>query len=233
MQGRVFEPQTITAIKKKHGNKVFYAMDCIEYPAFVKKSISSVFGNCFVCENKEIAKAICYEFKTFTVTMEGDVYNPSGEVSGGLDLRNRESRILQLADILRLEEEIQKTTQELQQITAQIERMNEDAQAINNVANEIQLKQNQIKQREGDIQSSTYEKFTEEIRGIERQIETNENLLRQNEADHKELQKEIKDIEKQKIQITKTDPKTFIAKELGKLNKSKARLEQELHAHGK
>lgn len=70
-------------IQKKFENKARLALDLIDYKPDFYNSVSSVFGGFFVCENRQVARAVTFDFKQKAITLEGDVYEPSGTMSGG------------------------------------------------------------------------------------------------------------------------------------------------------
>ena len=64
------------------------AIDLINYNPELKKAMLYTFGNFFVASNQQIAKAIVFDnankqLKMKVVTVDGDIFDPSGTLSGG------------------------------------------------------------------------------------------------------------------------------------------------------
>lgn len=75
----------IGAAKKLAPGKVDLALSLIGYDEEVSKAIDYVFGSTLVCEDAETAKRVTFDpaVRIKSVTLEGDVYDPSGTLSGG------------------------------------------------------------------------------------------------------------------------------------------------------
>ena len=59
------------------------AIDLVGFDESVRNAIEYVFGSAIVVDNMKAANQICDATKTKTVTLDGDVYDPSGTISGG------------------------------------------------------------------------------------------------------------------------------------------------------
>ena len=59
------------------------AIDLISYPPEVEKAMQFVFGSTYICEDAETAKAVTFNAQVRTVTLQGDVFEPSGSLTGG------------------------------------------------------------------------------------------------------------------------------------------------------
>lgn len=66
-------------------NNVWSAIDLIEFSPDLKPAMESVFGSTLVCRDLKIAKVLAYRdgVRARCVTMEGDIVEPSGTMSGG------------------------------------------------------------------------------------------------------------------------------------------------------
>ena len=74
---------TVTKGKAKH------ALSLIQFNAFYERSMKSIFGDVFVCEDVETAKKISFDPRVNAkcVTLDGTVYEPSGVITGGNEIR--------------------------------------------------------------------------------------------------------------------------------------------------
>ena len=64
-----------------------YAPKLIKFNLALEPSMKFVFGDVFICEDNETAKKVAYDprVRMRCVTLDGDVYNPSGILTGGND----------------------------------------------------------------------------------------------------------------------------------------------------
>lgn len=83
MQSRTIPEQTLAAIRQTLGNKATLALDLVQYDPRYEATMRFLFGTFFVCQTKEAAQKVAFEFKFTGVLTNGDVYDPAGTLSGG------------------------------------------------------------------------------------------------------------------------------------------------------
>lgn len=66
------------------------ALSLVSYDKEVTNAMKYVFGNTFVCQDSASAKAVTFnsEIRTRSVTLEGDVFDPAGTLTGGSRAQN-------------------------------------------------------------------------------------------------------------------------------------------------
>ena len=62
-----------------------FALDLIKYHVHVENTMKYLFGNVLVCDDAETARKLAFDayVKLKTVTLEGDIYHPTGVLEGG------------------------------------------------------------------------------------------------------------------------------------------------------
>jgi len=77
--------QKIGAARNMSNNKCDLALNLIGYEEEVNAAMEYVFGNTLICEDAATAKKVTFDpaVRMKSVTLEGDVYDPSGTLSGG------------------------------------------------------------------------------------------------------------------------------------------------------
>ena len=77
--------QKLTAAKKIGGDRVNLALSLVGYEDEVTNAMAFVFGDTLICDDADSAKAVTFSGAVGlkSVTLEGDVYDPSGTLSGG------------------------------------------------------------------------------------------------------------------------------------------------------
>jgi structural maintenance of chromosome 2 len=98
-------PQKLQSAKHLAPGKVRPALSLVGYPDEVAEAIAFVFSDTMICDDAASAQAITFsrEVGVRSVTLEGDVYEPSGTMSGGAAPSG--SGILARAQELRVAEE--------------------------------------------------------------------------------------------------------------------------------
>lgn len=73
------------AIARSFDGEAWQPMDIIDYPGDLKTAFEFVFSGCLIVSSSEIAEAIAYnpKLQIKCVTLDGDIYDPSGTLDGG------------------------------------------------------------------------------------------------------------------------------------------------------
>ena len=74
------------AVEQQTRGRAKLALNLIEFDPRAERSMRHLFGGTFVCEDSNVAKQVAFDtYKFRCVTQEGDVFDPSGMLSGGAD----------------------------------------------------------------------------------------------------------------------------------------------------
>jgi structural maintenance of chromosome 2 len=79
----LFFHQKVAQVDQLAPGKANLALSLIGYPEEVARAMVFVFGDTIVCEDAEAASAVTFGAKVRSVTLNGDLYDPSGTLSGG------------------------------------------------------------------------------------------------------------------------------------------------------
>jgi structural maintenance of chromosome 2 len=118
--------------------------------------MSFVFGSAFVCPDPNTAKTVCFNanIKMKTVTLEGDVYNPSGSLEGGSAPANSDV----LVKVKRLHD-LERHLKTAQSKLAAVEKQWTDLQARQTekvqLQNQLDLKKHEVAELEARMADST------------------------------------------------------------------------------
>lgn len=94
IDGRTATPAQQQAANQIAGDKAALSLDLVGYDAEVDAAIKYVFGKSFVCKDSATAQKVAFapNVRSVCVTLEGDVFNPSGTLTGGS--RNKQGGML-------------------------------------------------------------------------------------------------------------------------------------------
>lgn len=106
------------------GGKARLALSLIGYPEEVANAMFFVFGGTFICDDAATAKQITFsrEVGIKSVTLDGDVYDPSGTLSGG-SAPSSSGVLVRVQDLLQAEGNFQEAQQRLAALEREDERM--------------------------------------------------------------------------------------------------------------
>ena len=144
--------QKIAMAKQVTSGKANLALDLVGYDEDVSAAMAYVFGDTFVCADKESAKAVTFDKRigVKSVTLEGDVYDPSGTLSGGaapsssgLLVKVQELRAIE-KDIAQHRAEHDKVKAELATAQRAIDEWKRDTRELNLKKHEVGLLEEQV-----------------------------------------------------------------------------------------
>ena len=104
------------------GSTAFLALELVGYDEGVRKAMELTFGGAMVCGTAEVAKEIMQKLRVKTVTLDGDVFDPAGLMSGGA--KNQLGTLLsKMTDLSSATEQLQVQQQELTSVDAILSRL--------------------------------------------------------------------------------------------------------------
>ncbi len=186
------------------------ASDLVKYKPKYDGIIQSLLGRTIIIEDMnqaiELAKQNKYSFKI--VTLEGDIINPSGVISGGLAPTKTVNILGRAGEIKQLEKELVKIKEKIKELKQQKEEYEKSIQKVLEESNNFEenLKEIEIK----------YATDKQKLTSVEENIAKSENHL-------EKLKNELAEIntQKEKSEIQKVNTQ----KEIEEIDKEKEKLE--------
>ncbi|OBA23155.1 RecF/RecN/SMC protein [Metschnikowia bicuspidata var. bicuspidata NRRL YB-4993] len=214
--------------KNKCPDKVELALNLINFEEELFKAMSYIFGSTFICADPNTAKEITFDpkIRARSITLDGDVYDPEGNLSGG-SRKNNSSILLKMQQHNQLSQKISHLVKKHDQVCRELNRLDLLSQSTKSLQNELNLTKHELSLlerkmenspatsiiKESEINTLEIEKLEELIRGeeensakLEEQITKISNDIKEFNQDKgsklKELENELKGLRKQ---ITKED----------------------------
>ncbi|KAF2098739.1 RecF/RecN/SMC protein [Rhizodiscina lignyota] len=214
--------EKIGAAQKLAPGKVDLALSLIGYDDEVTAAMEYVFGSTLVCEDAATAKKVTFDpsVRMKSVTLEGDVYDPSGTLSGGSAPQSSGVLVtLQQLNEIMTELNAQENALRVLQITMNAEQKR--LESAKKIKQQLDLKTHEVKLTEDQISSNS---STSIIQAVE-QMKVDIVQLKQGIVDAKsrqeEASKEVKRIEREMSEFTnnKDSKLAELQKSLDKLKK--------------
>ena len=114
-----------------------------------------VFGGTFVCDDAATAKQITFskEVGVKSVTLDGDVYDPSGTLSGGA-APNSSGILVKVQQLLEVEGRLQEARQRLAQLEDEERRGSATRQQWRGLANTLKVKEHELGLKQQQVDGS-------------------------------------------------------------------------------
>lgn len=196
----------IGAAQKLAPGKVDLALSLVGYDDEVSAAMEYVFGSTLVCEDAETAKRVTFDpaVRLKSVTLEGDVYDPSGTLSGGSS-PNSSGVLVTLQKLNEITKSLVAREAELNEVQSTMAKERKKMDNSRKAKQELDLKVHEIKLTEEQIGGNSSSSIIQAVEEMKMNIEqlkkdTVDAKARQAEAskDIKRIEKDMKDFDNNK-----------------------------------
>lgn len=148
--------EKIGAAQKIAPGKVDLALSLIGYDDEVTAAMNYVFGNTLICNDADTAKRVTFDpsVRIKSVTLDGDVYDPSGTLSGGSS-PNSSGVLVTLQKLNEITREIRSKERVLASIEETMRKEKKKLDAVRSIKQELDLKTHEIKLTEEQISGNS------------------------------------------------------------------------------
>lgn len=163
--GKFMDQQTIGLAEKLVGKEnVQPALSLINFPDEITSAMTWIFGQIFICKDMETAKKIAFHEKIMKkcVTLEGDLFDPVGTLSGGAPSKSG-SVILKLEELKETRNELNHKEQLLRDIEITLSNIVQIAEKYASLKQKYDLLTYEISMIRQKLQQTSYHKIKEEV----------------------------------------------------------------------
>ncbi|KAL1296978.1 hypothetical protein AAFC00_004577 [Neodothiora populina] len=189
--------EKLGAAKTLAPNKVDLALNLIGYEDEVSAAMEYVFGTTLIAEDAETAKKVTFDasVRMKSVTLQGDVYDPSGTLSGGSSPKSS-GVLVTLQQLNEIERELEMKTEALQRLQTVMLQEKQKLDAARKMKQQLDLKTHEISLAEQQINSNSSSSIIQAIADMKTQITELKASIVSAKTRQDESAKEVKRIEK-------------------------------------
>ncbi|KAK5721938.1 Structural maintenance of chromosomes protein 2 [Elasticomyces elasticus] len=193
----------VEAAQRLAPGKVHLALTLVGYEYEVEKAMEFVFGNTLIAADAAVAKKVTFDpsVRLKSVTLEGDVYDPSGTLSGG-SAATGSGVLLTLQKLNAITAELEVEEEKLSVLERNMAKEGEKLRAARQIKQELDLKSHEIRLAEEQIASNSSSsiiagvaEMKETINALRENIRAAELRRKEAEVEAKRVEKEMKDFE--------------------------------------
>ncbi|KAF9961458.1 Structural maintenance of chromosomes protein 2 [Mortierella alpina] len=198
--------QKIATAQKLAPGKVNLALTLIGYEDHLETAMTYIFGNTLICADAESAKKVTFhqEVRMKSVTLDGDVYDPSGTLQGG-SKPSGGGILTSLQELHGLRNQLASRRQTLQQIDQKLAGLSQEGRAYAELKQKLELKSHELRLCEQQISASEHVQLMEQVERLEKESASlstgiQEGNIKQADAMRRceEIEREMKDFKKNK-----------------------------------
>lgn len=140
------------------------ALSLIDFPTETTPAMTWIFGQIFICKDIETAKKIAFHDNIMKkcVTLEGDVVDPAGTLSGGAALKTG-SVLLKLDELKTVQNKLNFKKQALQNVESTLMNINSVAEKYTSLKQTFDLRNYEIDMVKQRLEQTEYYKIKEEV----------------------------------------------------------------------
>lgn len=223
---------TVNYAKKVCPNKVELALSLIDFKQELTKAMSYIFGTTFICQDPETAKTITFDpkIRTRSITVDGDIYDPEGNLSGGSRQSNH-SILISMQRYNKINNELIELNRQSEEVHNELIKFEKLSQTTKSLENEINLSKHELtllmKKLDNNPSSvilKTNQQNEDEISDLLAKIDQKKNDIVTFESDIKSIEKDMKEFNSDKGSKLKK-----LEKEVSKLRDELINKEQEIN----
>ncbi|XP_043480727.1 structural maintenance of chromosomes protein 2 [Leptopilina heterotoma] len=202
INGRVIDKRIVDLAQKLVGKEnVQPALNLIDFPEETRSAMNWIFGQVFICKDMETARKIAFHdgIMKKCVTLDGDVFDPSGTLSGGSRAKGG-SILLKLEELKVIQNELNQKNYELRDVEGNISNIGQNAQKYTMLKQTYDLKSHEVEMVRKRIQQTTHHQIKEEVEALQASIvELTQKMKEAKETEKlssqksKELEAQLKD----------------------------------------
>lgn len=164
INAHVASPATLNTVKKV-SDKTNLALSLVGYEADVSKAMEYVFGNTLICPDAATANLVTFhkEVRMRSVTLEGDVYDPSGTLSGG-SKSNGGGVLVKVQKLKKVGRELEERKRALAGVEREWEQAKEAMERFKQAQKTLDLKSHEVGLLEERVQESNATRVSRRVR---------------------------------------------------------------------
>ncbi|KAF8059920.1 condensin complex subunit SMC2 [Lyophyllum atratum] len=190
-------PKQLDAAQRLAPGKVHQALSLVSYEHEVANAIAYVFSDNLICEDAESAKQVTFsrDVGVRSVTLAGDVYDPSGTLSGG-SAPSGSGVLIQVQELMAIWGKLSAARKRLEALEKEEERVRKVRDEWRKLATDLEMKEHEAKLMEQQVQGSNAARIGTDVEELKEKIENLKLAVQAAKDKQKEAKEECKKLER-------------------------------------
>ena len=223
------------SINSKEDGFIGLACDLIKFDEVFRGIFYNLLGRVIVADNFKNASRISKKHRLKVVTLKGEVFNPSGAITGGSLNNYNSSFILRKNEINDFKDKLNKLNKEISGLDEEKQKIEEEISKLNNFSDEYLEKRNSYILKINDIEANLYknkndnnlnkeylDKYLREKAELEENIKSDTKSLEENKL---EVESKNKILEELTTEFDSTDKLQDLSREIENLKSEKIEIQ--------
>lgn len=146
------------------------AIELVGFDEEVRSALEYVFGSTLIVDDANAANRICDATKTRTVTIDGDVYDPSGTISGG-SKNNLGTTLAKLSELTTSTEKLAEHEMRLNAVSSKLNELRASSKMYEDLSNRVELCEAELASVEKHLSQTTYGMLLDKFSSMRKEID--------------------------------------------------------------
>lgn len=196
-------PSEITAVLKHQSGFIGIAYDLVTYEPNYQNIVANLLGNIVVVDNltnaNQIAKQLHYRYRL--VTLEGDLINPGGSMTGGQVSQHGNNLLSRRNELQQLTNQLDTMQAKLDQRQATLTQLKHDKQTISSQVTQLQIQVAQAQQAYQQL-TNRWQQVDLQYQQVQKQLQAIQYENQQTSDEHQALTNQIAQLQQQATTLT-------------------------------
>ncbi|KAH9475267.1 Structural maintenance of chromosomes protein 2 [Psilocybe cubensis] len=195
INARTLANQELQAATRLAPGKVRTALSLVGYEEEVSKAIAYIFSDTLVCDDPNTAKEVTFKIGVKSVTLDGDVYDPSGTLSGGSAPSSTQT-LIQVQELIGVENKFREAQHRLQTLMQEEQRTQNARNNWKGLTRDLEIKQHELKLLQEQVGGSNASLIAGEVEKVKGIIDNLRQALQSAKDRQQEAKEECKKLER-------------------------------------
>jgi structural maintenance of chromosome 2 len=174
------------------------ALTLIGYDDELQPAMEYIFGNTLICQDATTAKRVTFDNKVRmkSVTLDGDIYDPFGTLSGG-SRPNSSSVLINMEQLNTLRQDIKQHRQKLAALDTELEQAQKKISLYRTHKHKLDMQTHEVDLLESKLANSTHTHLLQRVEEIKEEIKVYQAKASQAQLDKESALQEANRIEQE------------------------------------
>ncbi|KAJ1979218.1 Structural maintenance of chromosomes protein 2 [Dimargaris verticillata] len=207
----------IATAKQVASGNVELALELVGYDGEVASAMTYVFGNTLICQDAATAEQVTFhkDVRMKSVTLDGDVYDPSGTLQGG-SKPSSSGLLVKLQMLHALQDQINHHQQLLDDVQSRLAAAQRTIARFNELTQAIDLKAHEVSLLEDRLAKTTHAQLVQQLDSLRTELETLSEQIQEAES--------VRQASQQQCEYIEQEMREFQQDKTAKLKEMKANL---------
>lgn len=184
--------KTVQYAKQKCPGKVELSLNIIDFENELYKAMAYIFGKTFICQDPQTAKTITFDpkIRARSITLEGDIYDPEGNLSGG-SRKNNSSTLLMMQKYNAVATKLKQAETEHARVKHELARLDKLGEQTKSLQSELMLSRHELSLLQKKLDNNPASRLIKENENNKIQVEELQKQIEDEKLSSQELQKRI------------------------------------------